>query len=165
MYTLVSLQGSSMAIPQLNALTHFTDYTIGHAHLGVYAFFTMMMFGAMYYIVPRLVEWEWPSASLIRWHFWLAAIGIIVMVGALTIGGLLQGFALNDPEVNFMTTLSLTWPWRMVRSISGTAMLFAHVLFAINFVLILLKIGGPKDSATLLAEPVKPATEPALAHT
>lgn len=162
MYTLVSLQGSSMAIPQLNALTHFTDYTIGHAHLGVYAFFSMMMFGAMYYIVPRLVAWEWPSANLIRWHFWLAAIGIIVMVGALTIGGLLQGFALNDPKVNFMTTLSLTWPWRMVRSISGTAMLVAHLLFAVNFVLILLKVGGPKKSATLFADPVKPSAQPEL---
>jgi cytochrome c oxidase cbb3-type subunit 1 len=159
MYTLVSFQGSTMAIPSLNALTHFTDYTIGHAHLGVYAFFTMMMFGAMYYIVPRLIQWEWPSASLIRWHFWLAAIGILVMVGALTLGGLLQGFALNDPEVNFMMTLQLVWPWRLVRSISGTAMMVAHILFAINFALILLKVGGAKKSATLFAKPSAAARE------
>jgi len=124
-----------------------------------------MMFGAMYYIIPRLVEWEWPSASLIRWHFWLAAIGILVMVGALTMGGLLQGFALNDPQVNFMTTLELVWPWRLIRSISGTAMLVGHILFAVNFVLILLKIGGPKKSATLFAPPVANQSERELAHT
>lgn len=154
MYTLVSLQGSTMAIPQLNAITHFTDYTIGHAHLGVYSFFTMMMFGAIYYIAPRLVGWEWPSANLIRWHFWLAAIGISVMVIALTLSGLIQGFALNDPEINFMSTLSFAWPWRLIRSISGTVLLVAHVLFAVNFVLLLLKVGARREDATLLARPI-----------
>ncbi len=152
-YTLVSLQGSTMAIPQLNALFHFTDYTIGHAHLGVYGFFSMMMFGAMYYIVPRLVGWEWPSATLIRWHFWLTALGIAVMVGALTIGGMLQGFALHDPQINFMSTLDLVWPWRLIRSISGTAMLLGHIIFAVLFVLMLLKTGEKQKSATLLAKP------------
>ncbi len=153
MYTVVSLQGSTMAIPKLNALFHFTDYTIGHAHLGLYSFFTMMMFGAMYYIVPRLVDWEWPSANMIRWHFWLSAIGISVMVIALTFGGMLQGFGLNDPAINFMSTVDFAWWPRLVRSITGLFLLVAHVIFAIHFVMILLKIGSRKDTATLFAKP------------
>jgi len=107
-----------MSIPSLNAVTHFTDYTIGHSHLGMYGFFSMMMFGAMYYIVPRLVGWEWPSATMIRWHFWLVAIGVLLMAGSLTIGGLLQGLAQYDPTVSFRSSLEYATPFRMVRGIS-----------------------------------------------
>lgn len=152
-YTLVSAQGSSMAIPSLNAITHFTDYTIGHSHLGVYGFFSMMMFGAMYYIVPRLTGWEWPSANLIRWHFWLAATGIVLMVGVLSIGGLIQGFALRDVEVAFMTSVQLEAPFRMVRSWSGILLTAAHVIFAYHFTLMLMRSGTRKASPTLFASP------------
>ncbi len=154
-YTLVSFQGSSMAIPTLNSITHFTDYTIGHSHLGVYGFFTMMMFGAMYYIIPRLTGWEWPSASLIRWHFWLAAVGIILMVVSLSIGGVIQGFALRDVEVAFMSSLHLASPFRYVRSISGLILTAAHVIFAINFTLMLLRAGEQKKSPTLFGKPTR----------
>jgi len=163
MYTLVSFQGSLMAVPQLNALFHFTDYTIGHAHLGLYAFFTMIMFGSMYYIVPRLVGWEWPSANLIRWHFWLAAVGILLMVGALTIGGIIQGFALHDPAVNFMSTISLTEPFRYVRSISGFVLMASHIIFAILFVMMLLKTGSAHRNPTLFVDPAKTNKEVASA--
>lgn len=153
MYTLVSFQGSLMAIPSLNVLTHFTDYTIGHAHLGLYAFFTMIMFGAMYYIVPRLVGWEWPSANLIRWHFWLAAIGILLMVGSLTIGGIIQGFALNDVKVAFLTSVELAAPFRWVRAVSGLILTAAHLVFAVLFVQMLMRQGSLQKSPTLFASP------------
>lgn len=159
MYTLVSLQGSTMAIPQLNALFHFTHYTVGHAHLGVYSFFTMMMFGAIYYIVPRLVGWEWPSARLISAHFWLTAVGITVMVAALSLGGIIQGFGLNDPEINFMTVLASTIPWLWIRSFSGLLILAGHLIFALSFVLILLKAGNQRRSATLFVQPSNPEKE------
>jgi cytochrome c oxidase cbb3-type subunit 1 len=151
-YTLVSFQGSTMAIPALNSITHFTDYTIGHSHLGVYGFFSMMMFGAMYYIIPRLTGWEWPSASLIRWHFWLAAVGIILMVGTLTVGGVIQGLALRDVEVSFMTSVYLEAPFRYVRSLTGIILTAAHVVFAVHFTLMLLRSGEQKKSATLFAK-------------
>jgi len=153
-YTVVSFQGSLMAIPTLNQITHFTHYTIGHSHLGLYAFFTMMMFGAMYYITPRLVGWEWPSANLIRWHFWLAAIGILVMVGALTLGGIIQGLALYDPAVNFMNSMHFASPFLWVRSISGLLLTAAHVIFAVHFVMMLLQMGSKRGEPTLFARPV-----------
>jgi cytochrome c oxidase cbb3-type subunit 1 len=154
-YTLVSAQGSTMAIPSLNSLTHFTDYTIGHSHLGLYGFFTMMMFGAMYYIIPRLTGWEWPSASLIRWHFWLAAVGIILMVGTLSVGGVIQGFALRDVEVSFMSSQHLASPFRYVRSLTGIILTAAHVVFAVHFTMMLLRAGEQKKSPTLFATPTK----------
>lgn len=160
MYTLVSLQGSSMAIPQLNARFHFTDYTVGHAHLGLYAFYTMVMFGAIYYIAPRLMNWEWPSANLIRWHFWLSAIGISLMVISLSVGGIFQGLALHNPSVNFMETLTIVWPYRLARSISGVILLIAHILFAVHFVFLALRIGKPRTEPTLLATIPQPTPTP-----
>jgi cytochrome c oxidase cbb3-type subunit 1 len=152
-YTIASLQGASMAIPSLNTITHFTDYTIGHSHLGLYAFFTMMMFGAMYYIVPRLTGWEWPSAAAIRWHFWLVATGIVLMVVALTIGGILQGLAQYDPQSTFQASLELATPFRWVRGISGFLLLAGHIVFAALFLVMVLKIGHRRAEPALLGDP------------
>ena len=159
-YTVVSLQGGSMSIPSLNAVTHFTDYTIGHSHLGMVGFFSMMMFGAMYYIVPRLVGWEWPSATMIRWHFWLVAIGVLLMAGSLMIGGLLQGLAQYDPTVSFRSSLEYATPFRVVRGISGFLLLAGHLVFAALFVQMLLKSGPRKEGPALFAVPAdnKPET-------
>jgi len=150
-YTVVSMQGISMAIPQLNTITHFTDYTIGHSHLGVYGFFSMVMFGAMYYIVPRLIGWEWPSATLIRWHFWLVAIGIILMVVSLSMGGFLQGLALYDPAVTFRSSLEYTIPFRWIRAFSGILLTVGHFIFAYLFIAMVLKLGRRNEGPALFA--------------
>jgi len=107
------------------------------------------MFGSMYYILPRVVGWEWPSARLIRWHFWLSAIGIGVMVVALTIGGILQGLALLDPGVTFMASLDYTKPWLLLRSGSGILLTGAHIVFAVSFTLLILKTGKRRSGPTL----------------
>lgn len=147
-YVLASVQGILMSVPSLNVITHFTHYTVGHAHLGMYAFFTMTMFGAMYYILPRVTGWEWPSAALIRWHFWLAATGVVLMVASLSIGGILQGLALLDPKVTFMDALDQTKPWLLLRSGSGILLAAAHVVFATGFALLLLKAGAKRSGPT-----------------
>lgn len=151
-YTLSSLQGSSMAIRSLNRVTHFTHYTVGHAHLGMYAFFTMIMFGAMYYIIPRLIGWEWPSAKLISIHFWMTALGVTLMFLSLSIGGIVQGLALEDPKVPFMATISYTLPFLLTRSISGIMITVGHIAFAILFVMMLTRRGEERTEPTLFSE-------------
>ncbi len=140
-YTLVSLQGSSMAIRSWAEVTHFTHYTVGHAHFGMYAFFTMVMFGSIYYILPRLLLKEWPSAGLITMHFWATAIGILLYVGALSIGGIEQGLALNDVEKYpvFMDIVELTKRYLVTRSLAGIMMTVGHIAFAVNFAWMLFK--------------------------
>lgn len=162
-YTLASIQGSFMAIPSINIVTHFTHFTVGHSHLGLYAFFTMIMFGAMYYILPRVVGWEWPSARLIRWHFWLVAIGIGLMVTVLSIGGLLQGLALLDADITFMATLDYTKPWLFLRSVSGVLLTAGHIVFAVSFTLLLLKTGVPQTKPTLFGSDQGRKPEPLIA--
>lgn len=149
-YTFASLQGISMAIRPLNTITHFTHYTIGHSHVGVYGFFTMIMFGSIYYIVPRLVQWEWPSATLIRVHFWAAAIGISLMVVTLMCGGFLQGLALLDAKVPFGAITDMAVPFLWVRTFSGILLTIGHFAFAASFVMILIRWGSASKEATLL---------------
>jgi cytochrome c oxidase cbb3-type subunit 1 len=160
-YTLVSLQGSSMAIRSLNKITHFTHYTVGHAHLGLYGFFTMIMFGSMYYIVPRLVGREWLSSLLIKAHFWLSFYGILLMVFVLTVGGVVQGLMLNDPDRSFEDVTNATLPWLRGRSVSGILLLTAHFVFAFHFLMMVLKRGRPAGAPTLFTTKTHKALAPA----
>ncbi|MFP4068863.1 MAG: cbb3-type cytochrome c oxidase subunit I [Opitutales bacterium] len=156
-YTLVSLIGSTMALRTVNEVTHFTHFTVGHAHHGVYAFFTMVMFGGVYYMMPRLLKREWPSATLIRLHFWGSALGITIMVVALHVGGWIQGIMMNDAEISFMDTVTATIPWLKARSVSGLFLTVGHVAFAVNFFWMLFAAGAvrAKEGPTLLDNSAK----------
>lgn len=153
-YTLVSLIGSTMALRNVNLITHFTHFTVGHAHHGAYAFFAMIMFGGVYYMMPRMLNREWPSAFLIRTHFWMCAIGILLMVFALQIGGWLQGLQMNDAEnyPDFIEIVKNTRPYMIIRSVSGVMLLVGHIAFAINFFWMLFAAGAvrAKQGPTLL---------------
>lgn len=134
MYTLASVQGSMEAIRAINTITHFTHYTVGHAHMGAYAFVAWVLFGAMYYILPRVVGQEWPSRGGIALHFWLVFIGFVIYFVALTIGGWLQGLAMLDPARSFLESMELTKPYLTARSIGGGLMTFGHLVFVYNFI-------------------------------
>jgi cytochrome c oxidase cbb3-type subunit 1 len=90
----------------------------------------MIAFGAIYYIMPRVTNWEWESPRLISLHFWTTGLGVGAYVTALTIGGVIQGMQLLDPDVAFLTVVENTKPWLAVRSVSGTLMTVGHVVFA-----------------------------------
>ncbi|HEY9517411.1 MAG TPA: cbb3-type cytochrome c oxidase subunit I [Gemmatimonadaceae bacterium] len=132
-YTAVSLQGMFTALRGVNRITHFTHWTVAHSHVGVYSFVTFVIFGAMYYILPRLVAHEWPSARLIRWHFWLVLSGIALYVVPLTISGVLQGMALLDPQVPFQRSVEITLPGLWIRSVAGLVLTAGHLVFAWHY--------------------------------
>jgi cytochrome c oxidase cbb3-type subunit 1 len=134
-YTLTSLQGSSMAIRSWAEVTHFTHYTVAHAHWGMYSFFTMVMFGSIYYIMPRLMHKEWPSARMISIHFWATSVGIVIYVVGLSWGGIEQGFALNNVEKYpvFLDIVELTKKYLLSRSYAGILITVGHIAFAVNF--------------------------------
>ncbi len=140
-YTAVSFQGSMEATRTVQEVTHFTHYTIGHAHLGMYAFASMVLFGAAYYILPRIAKWEWPFPGLIKAHFWLCAGGVLIYVGAMTIGGWVQGLALITPSVPFVDVIALTSPYLWGRSIGGIMMTAGHLIFAYHFVRVVYRAG------------------------
>ncbi len=128
-YTAVSLQGMFTALREVNRITHFTHWTIAHAHVGVYGFVTFVLFGSMYYIFPRVLRREWPSASLIHWHFWLVAIGLGMYVIPLTVFGVLQGLALLDPATPFSESVARSLPGLWARSVAGIVLSTGHIVF------------------------------------
>jgi cytochrome c oxidase cbb3-type subunit I len=132
-YTAVSLQGVVKALRSVSRITHFSHHTIAHAHWGMYAFFTLVIFGAMYYILPRITQREWPSAKLISIHFWTVAGGIMLYVVPLSAGGILQGWALNNPDIPFLDVVRATYVWLEWRTASGVIITIGHIAFAISF--------------------------------
>ena len=149
MYTAASFQGSLEALRAMNSVTHFTHYTVAHAHLGVYAFVSLELFGGFYYIVPRLVGRVWPMPGLIRLHFWSVIIGFAIYFVSLTIGGWLQGQAMLDPARAWIESMELTRPYLVARSLGGSLMVLGHLAFAVNLLAIL--AGRGADRTTLHA--------------
>lgn len=153
MYLASSVEGSLEALRSVNAVTHFTHFTVAHAHLGMYAFVSMVMFGAIYFMLPRVLNWEWPYPWLISLHFWLAAIGIGIYVVGLSIGGWLQGLAMLDAARPFNESVTLTLPWLQSRSLGGTLMTVGHLVFVAHFAAMALRFGPHRAGAALFREP------------
>jgi cytochrome c oxidase cbb3-type subunit 1 len=156
-YTVVSFQGSLMSLKSFSETVHFSQYIIGHAHLGAYAFVTMILFGLFYYMIPRLTGREWVSSKLIRLHFWTTAVGITVYFVALSIGGWWEGRMKNNPDVPFGKIIEYLISYLFTRSVGGVLMTIGHCAFTISFVMNLAgwgraRTGGP----TLFVEPAEP---------
>jgi cytochrome c oxidase cbb3-type subunit 1 len=148
-YLVSSVQGSFEALRSVNAVTHFTHYTVGHAHLGAYAFVTMVLFGAIYFMMPRVLNWEWPYPRLITLQFWLAVLGIAIYVVSLTIGGWLQGVAMLDADRPFMDSVTLTLPYLKWRSVGGLLLVLSHLIFVGHFLAMALRFGPTRTGAAL----------------
>lgn len=150
LYIAASAQGSLEALRSVNLITHFTHYTIAHAHLGMYGFFTMVMFGSIYFIMPRIVGWEWPYPWMISAHFWLTSVGFAIYFIGLSIGGWLQGELLIDATKPFMDSVAVTIPYLKSRSVGGGLMVLGHIVFMVHFILISLQFGRKKKQAILI---------------
>lgn len=146
MYTVASVQGSLEALRSLNAVTHFTHFTVAHAHLGMYGFVSMVIFGGIYFAMPRVVNMPWPKPALISWHFWLVVAGFSIYIITLSIGGILQGLVLLDPARPFMDSVAVTLPWLKGRSIGGAMMTLGHLIFAYHLALMIIRSSSVPSS-------------------
>ncbi len=160
-YTVFSGLGVLISLRSVARYVHFTQVSIAYSHLGLYAFFTMVMFGSMYYIVPRLVGREWRYATLIKLHFWSSAYGVGLMVLMLLIGGFAQGTDLNDPSLPFTESTQSVLPYLRGRSLSGILLTVSHFVFAFHFGLMLFGLGRTASLPTFL-NPLEP--EPGGTH-
>ena len=99
MYFFVSIQGSMMSLPQVQRVTHFNNWVVGHAHIGVLGFAGMIALGGIYYILPKLTGKPLYSRFLADLQYWLILIGVVGFTVVLTIAGLIQGNAWLNGEV------------------------------------------------------------------
>src|SRR5690606_12780079 len=150
MYTVSSIEGSFEALRSVSTVAHFTHFTVAHAHLGLYAFFSIVMFGAIYFVMPRVMSWEWPHPKLLIVHFWPVALGTGTYGVTLPIRGWLQGLAMLDATKPFIESVRVTMPCREGRALGGAMMTLGHLVFAAHFVLMALRYGTRRVGPALL---------------
>jgi len=136
-FTLSAVIGVVTALRSVNVVTHFTQFAVGQGVNGLYAFFTMAMFGVIYFMLPRLLEREWPSRLLIQWHFWGTGAGVVLMLAALYIGGWNQGMLMNDATVPFIAVVRQLVPVNELRTLALASMAVGLVAFCLHVVLML----------------------------
>ena len=161
-YTLFSAVGVLLSLRSVARYVHFTEASTAYTQLGLYAFYSMIMFGSMYYIVPRLVGREWRYASLIKLHFWAAVYGIGLLTVMLLAGGLAQGSGLNDPSLDFAESTQSILPYLRARSLAGLLVTVAHFVFAFHFGLMLFGLGRTASVPTFLNPMETEGAEPNL---
>jgi cytochrome c oxidase cbb3-type subunit I len=137
-YTAYGFEGSLISTRSVGQITQFTFVTFGHAQLGLFGFYSMILFGAYYHIVPRLLNRQWLSPGFITAHFWLSVVGIGLLLFDLAMGGLIQGFGLHDPQVSMSAISDLLGPFLLIQNFAVLLLVLANLAFAIAFALIIL---------------------------
>jgi cytochrome c oxidase cbb3-type subunit 1 len=161
-YTVFSVLGILISLRSTARYLHFTEASVAYSHLGLYAFFTMVMFGSMYYIVPRLVGREWRYATLIKLHFWGCAYGIGLMTLMLIVSGIVQGVSMNDATLPFNESVQGALPYLRGLTIAALLLTGAHFIFAFHFGLMLLGLGRISSVPTFLNPVEAEGDEPHL---
>jgi cytochrome c oxidase cbb3-type subunit 1 len=129
--SLLNAISSSIQVSQVTDLTWFTP---ARTQLYTYGFFAMVMFAAAYYIVPQLIGMEFPSPKLINAHFWLATIGIVLIVLPLAIGGIVEGSMLQNPANPFLKVAKTSLMFPRLSTLGDLLLLAGHLAFIFNVV-------------------------------
>lgn len=130
-YFLTCLQCSMQVTLTFQALIHFTDWVVGHAHLVMFGVFSLWIQGMMTYLIPRLLKTDWYSRQLCEWHYWLSSMGILVMASDLIMGGLFQG-AFWSAMYPWEASIDVMFPFWIVRVWAGLAMFGGVAVFVWN---------------------------------
>ena len=152
-YLVLSGMGAFIGTFWTGSLMQFTHAVYGYEILAVYGFFSMTMFGAIYYIVPRLSGCEWLSARLIRNHFWFSVYGISALIVCMLIGGLAQGASINDADNwsnSFIGSVQNSRGYLVGRAMAWIFILWSNGWFFLHLVLMVLGLGRRSVAPTLL---------------
>jgi cytochrome c oxidase cbb3-type subunit I len=138
-YGMSTFEGPMMSIKTVNALSHYTDWTIGHVHSGALGWVGLVTIGALYFLIPRLCgRTQMASMRLVTMHFWIATIGIVLYISSMWIAGVMQGLmwrAINDDGTltnTFVESVKATYPFYVIRFAGGVLYLSGMLLMALN---------------------------------
>ena len=141
-YGMSTFEGPMMAIKTVNALSHYTDWTIGHVHSGALGWVGLVSMGSIYFLIPRLFgQKTMHSVPAIELHFWSATVGIVLYIAAMWIAGVMQGLmwrAMNDDGTltyTFVEGVKATYPYYVIRVIGGALYLFGMLVMLWNVIM------------------------------
>jgi cytochrome c oxidase cbb3-type subunit 1 len=145
-YGMSTFEGPMMSIKTVNALSHYTDWTIGHVHSGALGWVGLISMGALYFLVPRFVDKkDMYSKKAIEIHFWMATIGIVFYIAALWIAGVMEGLMWRSIEADgtltytFIESVKAKVPYYIIRLFGGLLYLGGMIVMAWNVVMTLKK--------------------------
>ncbi len=155
-YGMSTFEGPMMAIKTVNALSHYTDWTVGHVHSGALGWVAMVSIGSIYYLLPKLFgKEEMFSVKLITVHFWVATIGVVLYIASMWIAGVMQGlmWRATNPDgtltYSFVEAVKGSYPFWTIRFIGGLLFLSGMVIMAYNMFKTM--AGGKAVDAPVLA--------------
>ncbi|HMW30389.1 MAG TPA: cbb3-type cytochrome c oxidase subunit I, partial [Plasticicumulans sp.] len=137
-YGMSTFEGPMMSIKTVNALSHYTDWTIGHVHSGALGWVALISIGCVYALIPQLFNRRIYSTKLIEVHFWTGTIGIVLYIASMWIAGVMQGLmwrAVNEDGTltySFVEALVRMYPYLTVRFLGGLLFLVGMFVMAWN---------------------------------
>ena len=137
-YGMATFEGPMLSLKNVNAISHFTDWTIAHVHVGALGWNGFLTFGVLYWLIPRIFRTELHSQRMANWHFWIGTLGIVLYAVPMYWAGFMQSLAWKEftPEgqlkYQFMETVTQMRPFYMMRGIGGTLYLAGAVMMGIN---------------------------------
>ena len=138
-YGMSTFEGPMMSIKTVNALSHYTDWTVGHVHSGALGWVAMVSIGTIYYLLPRLFgKPEMHSVKLITVHFWVATIGVVLYIASMWIAGVMQGLmwrSVNSDGTlaySFVESVKVSYPFWAIRFLGGLLFLSGMLIMAYN---------------------------------
>jgi len=155
-YGMSTFEGPMMAIKTVNALSHYTDWTIGHVHSGALGWVALISMSSLYYLIPRLFNRELYSLKLVEVHFWTATIGIVLYIASMWVAGIMQGLMWratnNDGTLtySFVESVQAMHPYFIVRFMGGVFFLTGAVIMLWN---IWKTIAGAKPATASIPAP------------
>jgi cytochrome c oxidase cbb3-type subunit 1 len=156
-YGMSTFEGPLMSIRQVNALSHYTDWTIGHVHSGALGWVAFVSFGAVYFLVPRLWHRQGLySLKLVSYHYWIATVGILLYITAMWVSGIMQGLMwrsydeLGFLQYSFIETVAAMHPFYIIRMLGGVLFLLGALIMVYNLRMTV-KVGPAPAAEPLLA--------------
>lgn len=140
-YGMSTFEGPMMAIKSVNALSHYTDWTVGHVHSGALGWVAMISIGSLYHLIPKVYGRErMYSIKLINTHFWLATIGVVLYIVALWISGVMQGMMWRQINADgtltysFVEVVAKTYPFHIIRWVGGLCVVSGMLIMLYNVI-------------------------------
>ena len=138
-YMMSTFEGPMMSIKTVNALSHYTDWTIGHVHSGALGWVAMISIGSIYMLIPRCVGLkEMASNRMIEWHFWVHTIGVVLYTVAMWIAGIYQGLMARAANADgtltyaFSEIVEFNYPYYLVRLLAGVLVIAGMGIMCVN---------------------------------
>ncbi|MET0047746.1 MAG: cytochrome-c oxidase, cbb3-type subunit I [Sedimenticola sp.] len=137
-YAMSTFEGPVMSLKTVNALSHYTDWTVGHVHSGALGWVAMVGMGAVYHLMERTFHTTMWSAKLVNLHFWTATIGAVIYIVAMWVSGIMQGLmwrAYDDYGTlayTFAESVEAMHPYYAMRAVGGAIFLLGCVIMLIN---------------------------------